>query len=122
MVSTVVPAELTGELAQTLFNLTLENNEIRSACVRFPSHLPSCTVLTTNRFSAEKSLNERLARMPDFVIIVLGQFTVAADTEMVSSKCRFDTILSGHVLSFKPHTLQTLRSLFWIHDWSVCFI
>ena len=35
MMSTVVSAELTGELAQILFNLTLEDNETRSACVSF---------------------------------------------------------------------------------------
>ena len=86
MMSTVVSAELTGELAQILFNLTLEDNETRSACVSF-----LCVVIVDciegggTYSSAEKSLNERLEQMPDLVITVLGQFTVAADTEVVSS-------------------------------------
>lgn len=53
----------------------------------FPfSVLSSWIVLRGGHYSsAEKSLNERLEQMPDLVITVLGQFTVAADTEVVSS-------------------------------------
>ena len=90
--TTVVPAEITTELACILSNLVLPDNEIRSAYVIFKNFGLFQRVLINNcPLSAEKTLDERLLHAPETLILALAQSSVSASTETVSSPvlCRF---------------------------------